>query len=234
MRILKQELRAAAAAVTFLTRVPMPLAADSNARRRAGPYFPIVGAAIGAVCAAVNELTEPELGLAAATLLTGALHLDALSDLADASGAGSRACALEIMRDSRIGAFGATALTLDLMVKRAALARCTPRQVIACGALSRTIPVVLAARLPYARPEGTGASLAEGGGQRATAAVIAGALCALASTRAEGLRLNVVAAGAGLACERLLRRWLGGSTGDALGASLELTETLLLTIAGRR
>lgn len=234
MRILKQELRAAAAAVTFLTRVPVPLAVDSDDIRRAGPYFPIVGAAIGAACAAVTELTEPELGLAVATLLTGALHLDALADLADASGASSREHALEIMRDSRIGAFGATALTLDLMIKRAALGRCTPRQMIACGALSRTVPVVLAARLPYVRRDGTGASLAEGGGQRATAAVVAGAICAVSGARGEGLRLGVAAAGVGLACERILSRWLGGITGDALGASLELTEAMLLTIAGRR
>jgi adenosylcobinamide-GDP ribazoletransferase len=234
MRILKQELRAAADAVPFLTRAPAPLAVDGDDVRRAGPYFPIVGAAIGAVCAAASELAGPELGLAVTALLTGALHLDALADLADASGADGRERALEIMRDSRIGAFGATALTLDLMVKHAALGRCTPRQVIACGALSRTIPVVLAARLQYARPEGAGSSFAEGGGQRATAAVVAGAVCAVAGARSEGLRLGVVAAGVGLACERLLRRWLGGSTGDALGASLELTETLLLTVAGRR
>jgi adenosylcobinamide-GDP ribazoletransferase len=234
MRILRQELRAAAAAVTFLTRVPVALAVDADDMRRAGPYFPLVGAAIGAAGAAVNELTGPELGLAVTTLLTGALHLDALADLADASGASSRERALEIMRDSRIGAFGATALTLDLMVKRAALRRCAPRQLIVCGALSRTVPVVLAARLPYARRDGTAASLAEGGGQRATAALVAGAMCAVAGTRGEGLRLGVMAAGLGLACERLLRRWLDGSTGDALGASLELTETMLLTIAGRR
>ena len=231
---MKRELRAALAAASFLTRVPVPFEVDGADLRGAGIYFPLVGAAVGAVCATSTELAGPEFGLVTASLLTGALHLDALSDIADACGACSREHALEIMHDSRIGAFGASALVLDLIVKRAALTRCSARQIIACAALARAVPVVLAARIPSVRQEGSGARLSEGGGRRASVAAAVAVACALAATGGGGVPLVAAASISGITTGRVMRRWLGGSTGDALGASLELTETILLTIAARR
>lgn len=234
MAWMRQELRAFGAATAFLTRVPLPLVADEADMRRAGPYFPLVGAALGGVAGMIADRSGAELGLIGTTLLTGALHLDALADVADATGAPTRARALEIMRDPRIGAFGASALMLDLMLKRAALARCAPRHVVAVGALSRAVPVVLAAALPYARPNGAGAALARGGGQRAASATAIALGCSLAAARRDGARLAGAAALLTLAWGLLTRQLIGATTGDVLGASVELTETILLHISAQR
>jgi adenosylcobinamide-GDP ribazoletransferase len=241
------QLRAAAAAVTFLTRLPVAgrLALDGNDVRRAGPYFPLVGAAIGAGTGALattlgRRLTPPlggALALTGATLLTGALHLDALADTADATGASSLERALEIMRDSRVGAFGVTAITADALVKAAALAALAERQRslragVAAGALSRAVPVLLAAALPYARADGgTGDALAGGGGRGAATPGGVAAAVAVASAGAEGARLAVAALSFAALLGAVYERWLGGITGDALGAATELTETLVLVLA---
>jgi adenosylcobinamide-GDP ribazoletransferase len=234
------ELRAALAAVAFLTRVPVGVELDGDDVRRAGPYFPVVGAAVGGAAGVVAELLGAELGLAAAVLLSGALHQDALADTADATGAVTRERALEIMRDPRVGAFGVTATVLDLLVKSAALAglvdrRSAVRAWIAAGALSRAVPVLLGASLPYARSgEGTGEALARGGRGRAAAAGGVSVACAAAAMRTAGLRLAMVGAGMSAVAGVALHRWLGGVTGDGLGAALELTETALLVVAARR
>jgi len=228
------------AAVTFLTRLPVAgrLAIDRDDVQRAGAYFPLVGAAIGAGAAAIANRAGPDAGVVAGALATGALHLDALADLADAGGAGSRERALEIMRDPTVGAFGATAIVCDLLLKRSALAAVdrgrAVRVGLAAGALSRATPVLLAAALPYARSEGTAGALSRGGGLRATTAAAIALVAAITALGQEGVRLAAVAGGLTLAAAVTLDRWLGGVTGDALGASLEVTETALLLVAGRR
>ena len=124
------ELRAGMTAVTFLTRVPVPAGLEFGAEdvRRAGAYFPLVGAAAGVVSGALAQRAGPEIAVLGATLLTGALHLDALADIADAAGATTRERALEIMRDPRVGAFGATAIASDLLVRSSALGRLVSRR----------------------------------------------------------------------------------------------------------
>ena len=119
--------RAGAGAVSFLTRVPVGRYVDVDgadvARGAAG--FPLVGAGVGALTAGVALLAAQALpafvaaalGVATAAVVTGAMHLDALADTADALGARGRDEALAIMRDSRIGTFGAVALALDLLLK---------------------------------------------------------------------------------------------------------------------
>lgn len=235
------ELRAALTAVTFLTRAPLPSGLDFDAGdvRRAGAYFPLVGAAAGALSGAMAQRAGPELGVLGATLVTGALHLDALADVADAAGATTRERALEIMRDPRIGAFGATAIASDLLVRSSALDRLVARRrairaAVAAGALSRAAPVVLASALPYARAEGTGAALAGGGGLRAAAAAATSLVLAAAALGGEGARLATVAVTTATGAGLVLRRWLGGVTGDGLGATLALTETTLLVVAARQ
>jgi adenosylcobinamide-GDP ribazoletransferase len=172
--------------------------------------------------------------------VTGALHLDALADTADALGAHTPERALEIMRDSTIGAFGATALATDMLIKTAALSALARearavRYGCAAGALSRAVPVALAAALPYARAgEGAGVALTTGGGLRATAASLLGLGLALGAVGADGPVLAAVTAGLTLALGLRYRRWLGGVTGDGLGAAIELTETALLVVAVAR
>jgi adenosylcobinamide-GDP ribazoletransferase len=239
---MRKELRAAAAAVTFLTRLPIGgrIDLDGEDVRRSGAYVPLVGAALGAGTAALAERFGAEAGVLAGTLATGALHLDALADVADARGGSTRERALEIMRDPRVGAFGVSAIVCDLLLKRAALAslasrRRSVRAGLAVGALSRATPVILAAMLPYARlSEGTGTALTQASGRRAAAGGGVAVALAVAALGADGVRLAAVTAGLTATAAGAFHLWLGGVTGDALGASLELTETTLLLLAGAR
>src|SRR5206468_3711202 len=113
-------------------------------------------------------------------LVTGALHLDALADTADALGASTRERALEIMRDHHIGAYGAAALVFDVGIKVAAVAVLATRgdAVRACAAavaVSRVVPVVLGVALPYARAgAGLGRVLTTAGWGRAVVAAAFG------------------------------------------------------------
>jgi len=190
---------------------------------RGAVFFPFVGAAVGAATAGVallahlafSPLLSAALAVAAATALTGALHVDGLADTADALGGRTRERRLEIMRDSRIGTFGAAAVALDLLIKVAAVQQLVSHgllpALIAAGALSRASSVVLAGWLPYARESGTGGVLG----------------------RPSRLALAVCAPAAPISYPFVLayRRLLGGVTGDALGAAIELTETLVLVVA---
>src|SRR5436853_843315 len=115
--------RGAAAAVAFLTRLPVGrlIALDGRDVSRGAALFPLVGAGIGAAVGGtaaglvhvLPPLAAAGMALGVGALLTGALHLDGLADTADGLGAYSRERALEIMRDHQIGTFGAVALALD-------------------------------------------------------------------------------------------------------------------------
>jgi adenosylcobinamide-GDP ribazoletransferase len=241
------ELRSQVAALTFLTRIPFGrwLVLDGDDVARAGPAFPLVGAGIGAalggIAAALAGLLSPllavALALAAATLLTGALHLDALADTADALGARSRERALEIMREHAIGAYGAVAIALDLLIKAGALAALVEhahvlRLAVAAGALSRATPVLLAAFLRYARPEGgAGASLTQGGRARSLVAAAVALAIAAAVAGIDGIVVAGCVAVVALLLGVAFRRWLGGVTGDTLGAAVELSELVVLVAA---
>jgi adenosylcobinamide-GDP ribazoletransferase len=236
------ELRGFLGAVAFLTRIPVGVRLDAADVSRGGALFPLVGAGIGAVVGALADslagsLTAPlaaVVGLGAGAILTGALHLDALADTADALGAGSRERALEIMRDHSIGAYGTVALVLDLGAKFAALSALAGRGdalrfAVCAAAASRAAPVLLSAALPYARPgEGVGRALgAAGWGRGLVAAAIAAAFC----VGLGGASLLAAAAGVLLAGGVLSQRWLGGVTGDVLGAVAEVAELAALVVA---
>jgi adenosylcobinamide-GDP ribazoletransferase len=238
------ELRGLAAAVAFLTRVPVGrwIELDAADVARGGWLFPLVGAGIGAAVGGVTQalsgpLTPPlaaVIGLAAGAMLTGALHLDALADSADAFGAPTRERALEIMRDHAIGAYGVVALVLDLGAKVAALAVLAGRHdalryAVCAAAVARVAPVLLSSALPYARPAGgTGKALGGAGWVRAALAVSIGAgICILLHAP---LLLAVGAAmtlGAGV----VARKALGGITGDVLGATAEVCDLAALVVA---
>lgn len=244
MQAARAELRGLAAAVAFLTRVPVgrSLALDAGDVARGGALFPLVGAGIGAVAGGLADglagslgaTLAAVLGVAAATALTGVLHLDGLADTADALGATSRERALEIMRDHAVGAYGTTALVLGLAAKIAALAALAGRgdalrYAVCAAAVARLVPVVLSAWLPYARPGvGTGSALAGAGWRRPLVALaLAAGVCAWLDALPMLAVGFVVAAVAGVAT----RRWLGGVTGDVLGAGAELTEIASLVAA---
>lgn len=213
---------------------------------RGSVLFPLVGAGVGALSAAVAiglghelpKLLAAAVALAVAAIVTGAMHLDALADTADATGATSRSQALQIMRDSRIGSFGAVALASDLLIKVAAVAALLESDhalvaLVAAGALSRAASPPLAALLPYPRLDGGLGSVLSGRTSQAAAvtAIGLGVAIALAVWWADGLWLVLTAALLTLGLGLIYRKWLGGATGDCLGAATELCETAALVVA---
>jgi len=244
MQAARAELRGFAAAVAFLTRVPVgrSFVFDAADVARGGATFPLIGAGIGAVAGGLADglagslgaTLAAVLGVAAATALTGVLHLDGLADSADALGATSRERALEIMRDHAVGAYGTTALVLGLAVKIAALGALAGgghalRYTVCAAAVARVVPVVLSAALPYARAgEGLGRALASAGRVRPLVAL---ALAAGFCVWLHALPLVAVGAGMAAAVGLAAYRWLGGITGDILGAGAELTEIAALVAA---
>lgn len=241
-------LRAAAGALAFLTRIPLGrrLTLDAADVGAGAVFFPLVGAAVGAAVAATLVLLDGPLGplpaaalaLAAGTLLTGAMHLDALADTADSLGAATRERAFEIMRDHATGAYGATAIMLDLLIKTAALAELAAgdgwRGVVAASALARAVPLALASSLPYARAgaPGAGRLLTDRLTRRSAAAgILVAAAIATLLLGTEAVPLLATATPTGALLLGSFRRRFGGVTGDTLGASIEISETLALVAA---
>jgi adenosylcobinamide-GDP ribazoletransferase len=235
------------AAVAFLTRIPVgrvvTLGPDDVGRGVV--FFPFVGAAVGALAGlAVEGLDGPlpalvagGLGVAVTLVLTGALHLDGLADTADAFGAGDRERRLEIMRDSRTGSFGAAAIAVAVLVEAAALGglaveRDAVRAFVVAGALSRAATPPLARWLPYARSaRGPGSVLS---GRASALAALAGAAIAVAAAVGllgwDGVAAAALAGGVMLLAGLGSRAWIGGVTGDILGATTELIEIGVLVL----
>jgi adenosylcobinamide-GDP ribazoletransferase len=244
------ELRLVGVALQFLTRLPVRVGYDPQWLNDSARHFPLVGACVGAAGAVVlwaAALLFPQaiavgLSMAATVWLTGAFHEDGLADTCDAlGGAVSRERALEIMKDSRIGTYGAVGLVFVLGLKAAALTALAPWWAAAALVLGHTVSraaaVSLIRFLPYAgdvaqakakplarRVSGAGLSVAIGWPLLMAAALVAwwpDVWPVVASS------LLVVVIGAA-ACARWFHRRLGGITGDTLGATQQLTELLVL------
>ncbi len=233
--------------VAFLTRLPMPHPDGAMPGNfvRAHRLFPVVGAliglAVGLVCLALRSAGLPDLAAAALALgagaiLTGALHEDGLADVADGFGGGSDIAAkLEIMRDSRLGTYGALILLVGFAAKLSALSAIPNSHVvtslIAAHALGRGILPAMSMNMPYARKDG----LARNAGRpdAATAAIALGiafviALLALSFANAfwAALACGLVA----VFMSWLAMRQIGGQTGDVLGAAEQVAETVVLLL----
>lgn len=233
-------------ALTFLTRAPVRLGSVTEADLgRSVAWFPAVGLVIGLGLAGIAWLgrgwmaAEPcaVVLVAAQALATGGLHIDGLADVFDGlgGGRGDRARTLDIMRDSRIGALGATAVVLALLGKVVALAGLLradttwPLPLFPAAARWATTPLVIL--FPYARKEGLGRPFHEGG--RASRLVIAtltlGIPVVALGWRAL-LPVGAAAVAAAIIAISVLRR-LGGLTGDVYGAAIELGEVAFLLAA---
>ena len=230
----------AATAVVFLTRCPVPWTIPAADRRlhRCTPWFPVVGVAVGLVGGLawwLGTLTgAPALAagaaVAATALVTGAFHEDGLADTFDGlGGSPERARALEIMKDSRLGTFGAVALVLVLGARVgaiAALGALAPAALVSAHALARFSSLPAIRWLAYARADGgTGRPFA-GGISAAGLAVAGGGTLALTLVLLGGGAVAAwlgAAAGAGAAIAWSRVR-LGGITGDTLGAGNQLAE----------
>ena len=229
-----------ALALQFMTRLPIRFESlDPGDLRRAAAWFPLIGALIGGLASLLYQLFIPHLERPLCALLvvlflvlvTGGLHEDGLADCADAFGGGrTREDRLRIMKDSRIGAFGAIALIFSLGSRILLLASIPATQVtaylISAAALSRWTPLPLSAALPSARgPEGQGGRLA---GRTTGFAVGIGTALSMGVIwyllRTSAWQPCVAALVVTLLNGAYYWRRIGGITGDCMGATIQITE----------
>ena len=254
----RRQYRAFLVAVQFLTRLPTPgvdLSAEATRRDllgRATAYFPAVGCLIGLSTAASILLAARiwpvglavALGLAGEAVLTGAFHEDAVADCCDAFGGGwTRDDVLRIMKDSRVGAFGALGLGLAVALRGGAMATLPADHfaavVVAAATLGRWAILPAMAFLP---PVAERASISRdvgqaiGPGRLVLGTTLAGLGClplALASPGRLALMLLAVAL-LTLGIVRYVRRRLGGMTGDCLGFLCYAAQVAALLVAAGR
>ena len=216
---------------------------------RAHRMFPAVGAAIGGavglLCLGMRAIGVPDLAaaalaLGASALLTGALHEDGLADVADGFGGGrDTAAKLEIMRDSRLGTYGALILMVSFVRKALGAGGVAGgyvvQSLIAAHALARGVLPAMSMSLPYARKDGLAANA--GRPDLATAA-IAGAfaliIALLSLPWADALCAALVAAASAIGMAWLAQRQIGGQTGDVLGGAEQVAETAILVLLAAR
>ncbi len=241
-------------ALRFLTRLPVPFLRTLDPPRLAAAMgmFPVAGAVAGAITGGSLVLCNlaglPEFFCAAAALavgliVTGALHEDGLADVADGFGGGkTREQRLEIMRDSRIGAYGAMALVIVLLGRAALFASLldlspggTIILIAAAGAFSRSLMVDLVWATRPARNDGLSVMAGRPSRNTTLIALLIGGFGAWGAAAyvlapAAGLAA-LIAAGVTLAAVRALAmRKIGGQTGDVCGAGQVLTETAMLAV----
>jgi adenosylcobinamide-GDP ribazoletransferase len=235
-------------AVQFLTRVhvpPQPYEPDTLSR--AVKFFPVVGLLIGAGAALLHFLLTPHLPALIVALLivvylvaiTGCLHEDGLADAADGFGGGwGREKVLSIMRDSRIGSYGAAALTLSLIARILLIASLSPIRAGACliaaHVLCRWTTLPLSFYLPPARDrsdeeiDGQGARIA---GLTTSGALVFGSLFAFGAVavilRRRALVPVFISIVTTLLTALYYKRRIGGVTGDCFGATNQLTEIVV-------
>ena len=240
--MLKRELEYFFGAIRFFTRLPVPgwVGHSAEALNGSARYFPAVGLLIGGLGALVYlgaALFWPPavavlLSMAATIYATGAFHEDGLSDTADGLGGGwEKLRILEIMKDSRVGSYGVVAMVLALLGKFTLLAALDPAllplALIAGHALSRFCATVLLATMDYVRDD-----LLAKAKPLATRLSGGALLLALAFVLAALVWLPLEQAVAGCALAALatwwlagkFKRWLGGYTGDCLGAVQQVSE----------
>ena len=244
-------------ALRFFSRLPVPTTrreADLGAAgiAAAAAAVPLAGAIIGLVPAAVlvaaravglGPLVAAGLAVAALLGVTGALHEDGLADCADGFGGGrTRERKLAIMRDSGVGAYGACAVALSILLRAAAIAAIAQRgpawsaaTLVATATVSRGLALLPLALLAPARTDGRGAAARPAVDQvafaLALAALIAVALPILAGASFwRAVMATVAAVAAALAIVALARRQIGGQTGDVAGAAQQAAEIVALVV----
>ena len=229
----------------LLTVLPLPFIPEDVERPagQAAAYYPLVGLILGLLLAGADWLLVRLLpaGLAAALLLagwaalTGLLHLDGLMDSCDGLlPPREPARRLEIMKDSRVGAFGVIGAALLLLIKFNALAALPAPQrlpfLAASPTLARWAITWAMVRYPLARTQGVSVFFSSGlGWGQAMLATIIAALAALSFSGGWGLLLLGLAWLAATLIARLAMARIAGLTGDVYGAICEVTEVVLLS-----
>jgi adenosylcobinamide-GDP ribazoletransferase len=236
------------ATLQFMSRIPVPgrwaLGIETNQYVRGIVTFPFVGLVLGALAGVVFTLLQPWAGLPLAAmcyvlalaLLTGGFHLDGLADTCDGIfSARTRDRMLEIMKDSRLGTHGGLALIFVIVLKvlvvsELALRGANMLAVLAAASVAgRTASVLLMYHHQYAREKGLGnLFIGKVTGTQTLLTLAGGAVLCAILLPAAGLLALVVTLLAIFVLGRMLRRTLGGQTGDTLGAAIELGEVVFL------
>lgn len=229
-------------AFNLLTTLPIrtPVNWNPGDSGRAGVWFPFVGVAIGGLVAAAHagfgfwlpSLLASVLAVTVWVILTGGLHLDGLGDCCDgllhASHPERR---LEIMKDSRVGTFGAIGLTLVLALKISALVSLPPHRAVYVILLAASLGrwfILFAGFQPLARTGGMAADFASGLHRSALVyggLIPLGLAIALGVSAIPGLVVNFSAI---LLILRFSRVRIGGVTGDIFGLIVEISELITL------
>jgi adenosylcobinamide-GDP ribazoletransferase len=227
-------------AIGLLTRIPVGrIDGHDDVLPRAAAYFPMVGAIVAGVglgawwvgATLLGPLAGAVLGVVATIVVTGAIHEDGLADTVDGFwGGATRDERLAVMRDSRLGTYGAIAVVGDILLRVALLAPYgtddwldVGRLLLAGHVLGRAAPIALAATLPPARTGGLGARLTR---PERPDLVIASVLVAAVAIGTAGWWAPVLIVAGGLSVGILgaaARRRIGGVTGDVYGAGVLLT-----------
>lgn len=247
-------------AVQFLTRLPVPRFAtfDSTALSQSARYFPVVGTVVGVANVLVwwpaSFIFPPAVAIGlmmgASLLLTGAFHEDGFADACDGFGGGSTpASILAIMKDSRVGAYGAMGIAMMLGLKWATLVYIPPPVfalvVITAHTHSRWCATALIWRLPYVRVDAEAKSKSLANNLNGMDWVLSGALggvalaCLMFIMGLETVKESAGPLLAGLCTSSVIaflagayfKKRIGGYTGDSLGATQQLSELGFLLAA---
>jgi len=237
------------AVLAFSSRLPLPRATPpaGGVIAKAAWAFPVAGLAIGVIGAAVYVLAyrlglppwpAAALSVAATLAITGCLHEDGLADTADGFGGGkTREQKLEIMRDSRTGAYGVCALILSLLLRVSALASFGDTHLvvwalIASHSAARAAMPVFMWLLPPARSDGLSFEAGRPPGESAAvAAAIAFVVLLFCLHPGRGVMTSIVLMIAVALMAWLSTRQIEGQTGDVLGALEQVSEILVLLAA---
>jgi adenosylcobinamide-GDP ribazoletransferase len=235
-------------AVLFATRIPLPQGAPIGGAdiARAGWALPVAGLLIGLLSGLAYWIGSyfrlpsficATLAVAASLAVTGGLHEDGLADTFDGLGGGTRAERLAIMRDSRLGTYGASALVLSLLLRIGALASlaaaalAAPALIAAHAGARAVLPLFLALVAP-ARADGLAADAGRPPAKSvATAALIGLVLLLIDLGTARSLAALLLLAIAFAAARWLALRLIGGQTGDVAGALEQICEIVVLLVA---
>ncbi|HEX8988768.1 MAG TPA: adenosylcobinamide-GDP ribazoletransferase [Rhodocyclaceae bacterium] len=239
---MREQLSCFFAALRFFTRLPVPSWVGHSAAQLDGAarYFPLVGILVGAIGAGVTvaawqvlpDSIAVILGMAATLLATGAFHEDGFADACDGFGGGwDKAQVLTIMKDSRIGSYGAIGVAMMLLAKWNALmeldAATLPFALVAGHAVSRFAATTLIFALDYARDDATAKSKPLATRMTLPALAVAalfGILPCLALPPQPLVGALAATALATFGAAAYFQRRIGGYTGDCLGAVQQVAE----------
>ena len=249
-------------AIIFLTRIPVPGIFDSEAINESGKLttitpigravraFSLVGVLIGIlggiVFAITNLIGLPNLvasviAIAFMIFVTGALHEDGLADMVDGLGGGkNRKQKLSIMRDSRIGAYGVIALVLVLGAKVGALTDLENiglviSALISASAFSRAVLPAMMRWMPAAHNDGLGAGAGKPPADAVWTGLVIAVIFSVCLLTWSGIVALLISSCSAFVVAFLVRRQVGGHTGDVLGATQQISELMfLLTLVAIR